>query len=314
MPKSKEQGAIHVAILLFDRFSNLCLANAVEPLRAANGLAERQIFSWQHLGLTGDPIHSSSGLPVSPEKLDDQTGDYLLVMPSYGYRSFDTDHTRRRLRAAASRFGTLAGLDTGSWLLASAGLLDGYRATSHWDIQTSLAETFVDVDMVDQRFVIDRDRASCGGATTTLELMLELIERHQGATLALEVAAMFMFGEHDPETDLLRGAPPHQTVRAAAAVMRRNLEEPLTIAEIAGQLGLGQRALEITFKKHAGESPAKIYQSIRLSEAKRRLEKTRESISEIATRCGYSDPTAMTRAFKASFGQPPIQWRKQRQG
>ena len=300
-----------VALLLFDGFSNLCLANAVEPLRAANTLARRPLYSWRHLALTSEPVRSSSGLPVQPEPLARQAGgDYLFVMPSYGHERQDTPQLRRALRVAADRFGTLVGLDTGSWLLASAGLLNRRRATSHWDILAQFAEAFPEVDVVDDRFVMDGNRVSCGGATTTLELMLALIEDHHGAALALEVAALFMHGERDPRVDPLFHMPPDRTVQAAAALMRRNVESPLSIEAIAKGLGLGQRALEAAFRSGIGTTPSGVYRLIRLNEARRLLEQTRQSVAEIAERCGYTDATAMTRAFRREFGLSPRDLRR----
>ena len=148
-------------------------------------------------------------------------------------------------------------------------------------------------------------RASCGGATTTLELMLELIERRHGAALSLEVAALFMYGERDPQIDPLQLIPSHRSVKAAAALMRRHVEEPLSIGQIAQGVGLSRRSLEQAFQSHAHKSPAKVYRAIRLSEARRRLEQTKESVAEISLRSGYRDATAMTRAFKAEFGITP---------
>lgn len=300
----------HIALLLFPGFSALCLANAVEPLRAANSLARQRLYSWSFLGLQQDTIQSSSTMPVETQALSGQTGDYLFVMPSYGHLDHDTPQARRALRAAANRFGTLVGLDTGSWLLAAAGLLDGHTVTSHWDVLDTLEETFPDLTVSRARFVIDGNRASCGGATTTLDLMLALIEHHHGAPLALEVAALFMYGERDPRTDPDRRLPDHQAIRAAAALMRRNVEAPLRIGEIATTLGMGQRALELAFKSQTGQTPARLYRTIRLAEARRRIEQTRDSIAEIATRAGYADAAAMTRAFRAEFGETPTALRR----
>ncbi len=294
------------ALLLFEGFSNLCLANAVEPLRAANALARRPLYDWCFLAMQSETVASSSGVPVQPQPLNAAShGDYLFVLPSYGFEALTTPAHLRRLRAASKRYGTLVGLDTGSWLLGAAGLLDGYRATSHWDVLGALSEAFPEITVTEDRFVIDRDRASCGGATTTLDLMLDLIERRHGAPLALEVAALFMYGERDPKTEPNRLIPAHRTLRAAAALMRRNVENPLPIARIAAELGVGRRALEQAFRSHGSQSPARLYRAIRLSEARRRLEQTRDSVAEIALRSGYRDATAMTRAFKAEFGLTP---------
>jgi transcriptional regulator GlxA family with amidase domain len=303
--------AQHVGLLLFEGFSNLCLANAVEPLRAANSLSGRPLYRWHFLGLSDRVVLSSSGVPVQPQKMGpEQRGDLLLVMPSYGFRDLATPECLRALRAARTRYGVLAGLDTGSWLLAAAGVLDGYRATSHWDVLEALAERFPEVDVTQDRYVWDRDRASSGGAMTTLELMLAMIERDHGATLALEVAALFMFGEQPVGGAPLPGLPDDKVVRAAAALMRRNVEAPLPIARIARGVGLGQRALEQLFRRKTGHSPAQIYRSIRLAEARRRLESTRDPVAEIAGRCGYADATAMARAFKAEFGLSPTALRR----
>ncbi len=293
-----------VGILLFEGFSNLCLANAVEPLRAANTLSRRRLYDWQFLSLDQGTIRSSSGLPVQAERLSD-SGDMLVVMPSYGHKVHDTAQCRRALRRAAANWKVLAGLDTGSWLLAASGLLEGATATSHWDILTELAEAFPSINVSNGRYVIDGKRVSSGGATTTLELMLELIRRAHGATLSLEVAALFMFGERDPATDPRFRQTTHRLVRAAAALMRRELEEPRDIASIARSLGTSRRNLETVFKQTTGQSPSRVYRNIRLAEARRWVEETNQGVAEIAVRCGYADPAAMTRAFKAQHGLTP---------
>ncbi|MGP1357990.1 MAG: GlxA family transcriptional regulator [Roseicyclus sp.] len=301
-----------VAVLLFPSFSNLCLANAVEPLRAANTLSRRDLYRWQFAGLDAGQVLSSSGLPVTPElRLAEMpAADLLLVMPSYGHRELARPGTLRALRAAASRAGAVAGLDTGSLLLAAAGLMDGYRATSHWDVLSEFEETFPEVEVVRDRFVIDRDRLSCGGATTTLELMLELIARQHGAMLSLDVAALFMHGERPGALPRLPGLAGDRTLRAAAALMRRHLETPLAVPEIARRLGIGQRSLETRCRAAAGRTPQSLYAAIRMAEAFRLAEETSLSVAEIAGRVGYADASAMTRAFRREFGAAPQEVRR----
>lgn len=307
---------VTVAVLLFPSFSNLCLANAVEPLRAANGLSRRELYRWQFVGLDDGPLQSSSGLPVTPEERLTALArtDYLLVMPSYGHRDLARPATLRALRAAARRCGTLVGLDTGSLLLAAAGLLDGYRATSHWDVLTEFEEDYPEVAVVQDRFVMDRDRFSCGGATTTLELMLELIARHHGPKLSLEVAALFMHGERPGPFPSVPGLHRDRVLLAAAAMMRRHLEQPLPIPEMARRLGISQRGLESRCRAVSGRTPQSLYVAIRLSEAHRLVRDTTLSVAEIAGRVGYADASAMTRAFRVEFGAAPQRLRSQLQG
>ena len=305
MPTVQKPQPRRYVLLLFEGFSNLCLANAVEPLRAANTLARKRLYSWEFVGMAAGALASSSGLTVQAGALRDERGDCLLVMPGYGHDRLATPATLRGLRAAAGRFDLLVGLDTGAWLLAQAGLLTGHRATAHWDILADLAERFPEIEVTEDRFVLSGDRASCGGATTTLDLMLALIARDHGTPLALEVAALFMHGERPPHLDPARLIPPHGTVRAAAAIMRRHVEAPLPVAAIAARLGLSQRALEAVFAREAGRGPARLYRAIRLAEGRRRMEQGQSSVAEVASRCGYADATAFSRAFRAEFGLSP---------
>jgi len=303
-----------IAVLLFDGFSAYCLANSVEPLRAANTLAGEPLYRWQFLSIDGSEVASSSGLPVQPGmRLSDHPGgDYLFVMSSYGVRDIARPKTLNALTAAAPRFGALVGFDTGAWLLGAAGLLDGRPATIHWDEFTQFAERFPEIDTRTDRYVIDGDRITCGGAITAFELVMDLIALHNGARLRLDVAALFMLGERAGEQGSLPRMTGSQTVDAAVAVMRRAIETPLPIAGIARAVATSQRQLEALFRDRLGLTPAAVYKGIRLREARRLCEQTRFGIAEIATRCGYADASALTRAYKAEFGVPPSTHRKAR--
>lgn len=301
-----------VGILLFDSFSNHCLANAVEPLRAANTLSRKQLYSWHFLSLDGASVTSSSGLPVQPEMAlsAHPGGDYLFIMPSYDFEKHATVHCNRALRAASQRFKVLAGMDMGSWLLASAGLLDGRRATIHWDELVRFAETFPDIDVTEDRAVEDGRFLSCGGVTTTFELVLNMIEQHHGPMLRLEVSSLFMYGESATLFSVPPGTPRNRKVQAATALMRRNMEAPLAIPEIAQSIGLSQKAFAEECAKTYGLGPRRLYQAIRLREARRLSAHTDLPIEEIAHRCGYLNPSALTRAFRNEFGTAPSTLRK----
>jgi len=300
-------GPERIAVLLFENFSNHCLANAIEPFRAANTIARATLYEWQFLSVNGGAVVSSSGLPVETGCWADlkPKGDYLFIMPSYGYKTFGTPQTLQLLRAARTRFTSLVGMDAGSWLLAQAGLLQGRRATIHWDERTDFAETFPDVEVLEDRFVIEPDLATCGGASTSMELALEFIKAQHSPIFALEVAALFMHGDRFDFQNPYRRASADVLVNSATALMRRTIETPLTIAEIAGRLNVDQRHLETVFARQMSLPPRAVYKAIRLREARRLVELSHLSIAEIATRCGYQNASAMTRAYRAEFGLPP---------
>ena len=302
MPYSKNPSRVptQISILLFDRFSNHCLANVLEPLRAANDLSSQQVFEWNIVVLGGQRVRSSSGLRLEADaQLADMRGDILMVMPSYGFLTHANVTSSRALRAAARRFDILAGLDTGSWLLAEAGLLDGYRATIHWDELDRFSERFSDIDVQKEAVIYDRDRITCGGASTAFALAMQMIEKQHGAALRLRV-------EH-----LFSGAYAQRPVRrggiAARAVdlMRAHIEEPLQIAQLAQQLGRSQKHLEQQMLARLGAAPQVIYRRIRLERARQLSLDTPISVAEISVRCGYQDASAMTRAFRSEYGTTP---------
>ena len=307
MPYSKNPSRVptQISILLFDRFSNHCLANVLEPLRAANDLSSQQVFEWNIVVLGGQRVRSSSGLRLEADaQLADMRGDILMVMPSYGFLTHANVTSSRALRAAARRFDILAGLDTGSWLLAEAGLLDGYRATIHWDELDRFSERFSDIDVQKEAVIYDRDRITCGGASTAFALAMQMIEKQHGAALRLRV-------EH-----LFSGAYAQRPVRrggiAARAVdlMRAHIEEPLQIAQLAQQLGRSQKHLEQQMLARLGAAPQVIYRRIRLERARQLSLDTTISVAEISVRCGYQDASAMTRAFRSEYGTTPQNLRR----
>lgn len=307
-PPSEPQ---EVAVLLFPQFSNHCLANAIEPLRAVNELLMREVYRWSFVTLDGTGVESSSGLPVTPNtRLRDHPGGaFLFVLSSGGVRRFATDATARALTSAASRFDCIVGMDTGAWLMARAGLLDGATATIHWDEFTAFSEAFSEIEVVTGRFVRDAARITCGGAMTAFDLALDLIRRAHGEALRLEVSAYFLHQSAEQPGDRALRARASTLVEAGIALMSANLEKPLKIGTVAARLGTTQRTLARAFRADLGAPPKTAYKRLRLTAARRYAQQSGYSIAEIALRCGYTDAASMTRAFVEQFGQPPSVFR-----
>lgn len=295
---------MQITLCLYRHFSNFCLANAIEPLRAANDLAGTGLYGWRIVTLDGAPATSSSGLQIAAQcAIDGARGDALFLLPSYGAAAFDTPRHRAALRRAATRHEIVAGLDMGAWLMAGAGLLEGRRATIHWDEYDAFCARFPGVTGAPERVVRDGARWTCGGASTAFDLVLGMIERQHGAALRLAVAGLFMHGEW-------RGAVPvpasHEArIDAAVARMRWHLAEPLSIPEIAALCGLSVRRMQALFLEEIGQSPGTIYKRLRLGEAQRLVRSTRLSLGEIALRCGYADSSTLSRAYRSAFGDSP---------
>lgn len=293
-----------IGILLFDGFSNHCLANTVEPLRAANDLGRRRHYRWEYLTLSGAPAVSSSGLRIVPDgSLKDATGDLLMVMPSYGVRAYLTDPVLRGLRSASARYATLAGLDMGSWLLAKADLLNGRIATIHWEELTAFAEAFPDLTVARERYVVDGDRITCSGAMASFDLVLHLILQSLGPALALEVEQLFMAPGSTLSVPAVTAR--QRLSRRAVALMQSNIEAPLSLPQVAIRSRCSQRSLEQAIRQDFGMTPQQLYKVLRLNVARRLAETTTLPLAEVALRCGYRNASAMTRAFREQFGMVP---------
>jgi transcriptional regulator GlxA family with amidase domain len=188
--------------------------------------------------------------------------------------------------------------------LAEAGLLDGYRATIHWDELDRFSERFSDIDVQKEAVIYDRDRITCGGASTAFALAMQMIEKQHGAALRLRV-------EH-----LFSGAYAQRPVRrggiAARAVdlMRAHIEEPLPIAQLAQQLGRSQKHLEQQMLARLGAAPQVIYRRIRLERARQLSLDTTISVAEISRALRLSrrqchDPCISFRIWHHAAGLAP---------
>ncbi len=300
-----------VSLLLFDQFSNLCLANCIEPLRAVNMQGGGQVFDWSILTSDGAPCRSSSGLEVLAQADLPSLGrtDYLFVMASYGHGRHDTPAIRRLLRAATRKAGTVVGLDAGPWLLASAGLLDGRRATVHWDLLDAFTERFLGVDVERARVVRDGPFITCAGAMSALDLTLDLISEHIGMAARLEAEALFLHG--DPpvgQVDDPKMSDP--LVHRALALMRDNIETPMPLVELARALSCQPRTLDRRCRTRLGAPPGQVYRHLRLAAARKLIEESPLGIAEIAVRCGYDSPAALTRAVGRRYGVTPSALRR----
>ncbi|SNR27243.1 GlxA family transcriptional regulator [Puniceibacterium sediminis] len=304
------QTPIKITFLLFGRFSNLCLANCLEPMRAANGFVPHPAYRWRFATLDGGPVRTSSGLPVLPDAALAEMGavDRLFVMASYDHLGHDSPATRRALARAGQRAGQVVGLDAGAWLMAGAGLLTDRRATIHWDLAEAFAERFLDVTVEHESHLQDGDRVTCAGAMAAFDMTRAMIRDDLGPAIALDVDGLFLTERPSPQSPSRRGDP---LVSRATALMRARLEAPLPQEDLARTLGTTPRTLARRCQAALNLTPGALYRHLRLSAARQLVESSVLPVSEIALRCGYEDPTALTRAFRLRFGASPQTLRRQ---
>ncbi len=295
--------------LLFDGFSNMVLASALEPLRAVRNLVQGPNIGWHICTPENTIARSSSNIQIQPDCAIDSPDafDYLVVIAGYDMRGHVSVRNRALLCQLAGRARFVVGLDTGAWLLAAAGLLDGMAATIHWQEFADFAETFPHVTVSRDRFVLADKYITSGGASTVLDLMLHVLGQNFGAAMAFDAANLFVY-DAERQHGGNRGANSlkHRAdvpgFRAAIDVMMDNIENPVSLDFIAGQASLSLRSLDRLFQRELSMSPGKYYQLLRLGRARDLATQTGLSVAQIALQTGFSSPATLSRAFRAQYG------------
>ena len=215
------------------------------------------------------------------------------------------------LRKQAQKGVQLGALCTGSYVLASAGLLNGYQCSAHWDCLTLLTEQFPAIDFNSHLYTIDRDRLTCTGGTVPLHMMLAMIAKRHPQSLVDGVADMLVCERHrsDAEMQVIpmwsRKADMQPKLKEVLQLMEANLEEPITLQELADYVSLSRRQLERLFLKHLHSTPSRYYLKLRLDRARRLLKQTSRSIVEITSMCGFVSTTHFSRCYRKYMGVSP---------
>lgn len=300
-----------IALLVLPQASILEVASALDPLRNANRQLGHEAYRWRVVSPDGAPVPLTCGIELpSSGPLSHATGaEALIVIAGYRLNEVATRPLIRDLRRIAPRFQLVGGIDAAPWVMARAGLLDGHRATVHWEDLEDLAAAHPHIDVVPDRFVIDGNRVTISGAAPAADFMLHLIRARHGAALSRQVAMSFLTQARpgsEPQTALHQPDPAlDPRVAAALARMEARIDDPEAASVTAKAVGLSPRRLESLFRTALGTTPAAHALDLRLQAARRMLTDTRHPIAEVALRTGFSSPSTLSRAFRARFDQSP---------
>ncbi|MCK0195823.1 GlxA family transcriptional regulator [Ancylobacter sp. 6x-1] len=311
---------LDVTLLLFPGLSLLSLAATLDPLRGANRILGRPAYRWKLVSMDGGMPMASCGLPIPVDGTFDPSArqDVLIVIAAFEASSYATPKILRAIKAGARRSAVTGGIESGSWLLGFAGLLDGRRATTHWEDLEDFAARFPQADVHPDRFVVDEPIFTTGGATPALDCMLSMIRARNGYSTALDVASLYIYEEVrtgsdvQPIVSLGRIRQHEPRIAEAIRMMETHIDRPLTIAAIARRVGISTRALETLFLKIVEVSPGAYYVALRLNAARRLVLDTHLPIADIAERTGFSAIASLSRAFRRQFGTPPSAARRGR--
>ena len=260
---TSSESTLQVTILVLPESSMLVLASMIDPMRAANRLSERQCFTWKIVTVDGLPVECTCGLQITADgKLESiKDGNLLFIVSGFKQFEYISSDEIGFIRRFSLKFDAMGGVDTGAWILGKAGLLDGKSATTHWEDLEDFADYFRQTKVQPDRFVIDKDVITIGGASPTFDFMLHLIRSRIGYPAALEVASVFVYDETHFSTDaqplvslgLLNDFEPRVT--KAIRIMESNLDEPISVTSVAKRLNISSRRLENLFQLHLQTTP-----------------------------------------------------------
>ncbi len=303
--------------VLLENFTMLCFASAVESLRIANRMAGQDLYSWRIIGEGGDLMRCSAGTTF---KLDGDLeelsrDDTIFVCGGIDVASATTKRLLNWLRREARRGAALGGLCTAGYSLAKAGLLDGKRATIHWENHDSFAEEFEDVELTKSVFVVDGNRFTTAGGTASIDLMLKFIADDWGEELAGAVADQLIYTTIRTDQDTQRLSVPtrigvrHPRLSQVIQMMEANIEEPISPSILARDVGLSTRQLERLFRRYLNRSPKRYYMELRLQKARNLLMQTDMSVINVALACGFASPSHFSKCYRAQYNTTPYRER-----
>jgi AraC family transcriptional regulator, glycine betaine-responsive activator len=303
--------------VLLDNFTMLSFASAVECLRIANRMAERTAYEWRLVGEGGTRVKCSAGAEFSLDgDLDDlRREDTLVVCSGIDVQSATTKKLLGWLRREARKGMMVGGLCTAAFTLAKAGLLDGKKATIHWENQDSFIEEFEEVNLTKSVFVVDGNRMTTAGGTSSIDLMLKLIADDLGEDLANAVADQLIYSSIRTDQDTQRLSVPtrigvrHPKLSQVIQMMESNIEEPISPSSLARDVGMSTRQLERLFRRYLNRSPKRYYMELRLQKARNLLMQTDMSVINVALACGFASPSHFSKCYRAHYETTPYRER-----
>lgn len=301
-----------IGLIIADHFQMLAIST-LTVFEFANMATGKDFYQPVVYSEFGGTVRSSSGIGVDSLPLSDDTQvDSWLVAgvltPVEEPASAGIVHFLQTTALQARR---IAGVCTGAFVLAQAGLLDKKRATTHWAHARSLSQLHPDIQLEDDRiFIIDDRIWTSAGMTAGLDMALGMVEKDLGAEIARAVAHNLVMnqrrsGGQTQHSEMLALAPRSDRLQSALEYARSNLSKALTVELLADAVHLSARQLSRLFRQETGKSPAKAIEGLRLEAARLMIEQSRLSLDAIARESGFRDRRHMREVFIRGYGIPP---------
>jgi transcriptional regulator GlxA family with amidase domain len=281
---------------------------------------ERQLFKVVFAGLKKSVKVSDGRYTITTDVLIDsiKKTDLIIIPALYGDLGKAVAANKKLIPwivAQHKKGAEVASLCVGAFLLASTGLLKGKQCSTHWRATNDFRRLFPDVNLVVDKILTDEDGIySSGGAYSSTNLILYLIEKYAGREIAIYCSKFFQLdidrGCQSPFI-MFNGQKEHDddSVREIQNFIENNFAERIKVDRLAEMAALSRRNLERRFKKATANTVVEYIQRVKIEAAKKSLEGSRKSINEVMFDVGYSDTKAFRTVFKKITGLSPVQYR-----
>ncbi len=278
------------------------------------------LFDVQLVGLSREIKLGNGSFSVHTDCLlaDIETTDLIFIPALSGDMKTAVEMNQKMIPWIVEQYkkgAEVASLCVGAFLLASTGLLNGKKCSTHWAFANEFREMFSEVELVDGSIITEEDRIySSGGANSYLNLLLYLIEKYTNRDTAILAAKYFAVEiDRNSQSDfmLFVGQKNHQDeeILEAQIFIEENHNEKITIDDLADKFAIGRRSFERRFKKATNNSVIEYLQRVKIEAAKRSFETSRKNITEVMFDVGYTDTKAFRTVFKKITGLTPIEYR-----
>lgn len=209
----------------------------------------------------------------------------------------------------------VASLCVGAFILAATGLVDGKKCATHWVAQNEFRRMYPEVELVKEKIITETNGIySSGGAFSYLNLILHLVEKHAGRQMAMLCAKVFAIEiERDSQSRFImfNGQKDHEDeqIRATQEYIEQHYNQKITVDQLATTFAIGRRSLERRFKKATANTVSEYIQRVKIEAAKKDLESSRKTVSEVMYEVGYSDTKAFRTTFKKITGLSPVEYK-----
>ncbi|MEO8317650.1 MAG: GlxA family transcriptional regulator [Bradyrhizobium sp.] len=306
-----------IGVLIFPDFQMLDAAGPISVFeigaRYATGAPSIRVVA-----ATPGLVRSTSGVELQARGLKPSGAITTLIIA--GGEGVDAasrcDKTLAFVRKLAKRGVRIASVCSGAFILAEAGLLDGRRATTHWQRTRQFLKAYPQVKLEpDQIFTQDGNIWTSAGITAGIDLSLAMVAEDFGDEVAQKTAKQLVLyhrrsGGQSQFSSLLELKAPNGRFGPLLAWAREHLDAPLTVVDLAEQAGMSSRHFTRAFIAETGISPSKAVERLRIEVARERVQSSSEAIERVAETTGFGDPERMRRAFIRAFGQPPQSLRR----